>query len=117
MSTPTYDQVRAAALSGTRSVVEHLPLEAIGQQIGQQIDRVQGLDWDDLPLSDLDLDDTIGEVIAEVNSVVRRHPVAVAVIVVAAVAATSAVFVAMRRRSQRRAAGHDDTDLRLAGVA
>ena len=33
MSTPTYDQVRAAALSGTRSVVEHLPLDAIGQQL------------------------------------------------------------------------------------
>ncbi len=112
MSTPTYDHVVEAALSGTRAVVDHLPLDSIGSQF----ERVQGLEWDDLPFGDLALDEAIGDVIADVNTAVRRYPVAIAVIIVAtAVATCGAVWTVRRRRSRRAAA--EATELRLAGVA
>lgn len=112
MSTPTYDQVLGAARTGSRAVVDHLPLEALGDQL----ERVQGLDWDDLPFSDLAIDEAIGEVIADVNNVVRRHPRAVAAIVVASVSATFLALWFLRRRRQRRGEA-EQTELRLAGVA
>jgi hypothetical protein len=114
MSTPTYDQVLDAARSGTRTVADRLPLDTIGDVLGDGLERVQSgvhaISWDDLAIGDVGLDD----VIVEVNSTVRRHPVAIAAIVVATVLATCGAIWFVRRRRRDEA---EQTVLPLAGVA
>lgn len=122
MSTSTYDQVLDAARSGTRAVVDHLPLEAIADQLDRvpldrvpldlvPLDRLRSIGWDDLAIGDVALDD----VLDEVATTARRHPVAIAAVIVATVLATCGVAWAVKRRRRR-----DDgvqTELSLAGVA
>lgn len=96
--TQLYDAAVDSTRSGVRAVGEHLP-----------IDAVTHLDWSDVPLADLDLDD----VLDDVQRVVRRYPLAILAIVVASVAATCSIVMLRRRR---RANDHE-ADLYVAGAA
>ncbi len=110
MSTPTYDQVLDAARSGSRAVVDHLPLDTISDVLGESLDRVQSISWDDLAIGDVGLDD----VLVEVNRTVRRNPVSIVAIVIGTVFATCGVIWFLRRRRSNEA---EQTVLPLAGVA
>ena len=117
MSTSAYDQVLDVARSGTRAVVDHLPLEAIADQLERvpldrvPLDRVRAIGWDDLAIGDVALDD----VLDEVATTARRHPVAIVAVIVATVVATCGLAWAVKRR--RRQDEVMQTELSLAGVA
>lgn len=100
-ATTTYEHALDAARSGARAVNEHLPL-----------DRLADVDWPDVSIPEVDLDD----VFDEVNRAVRRYPAATVAIVAVSVIATCGMMWFLLRKRRARAEA-EKTDRSLAGVA